>query len=596
MRGLWVISRDAGSSEAWRQLFAHTHRGRAPKNVVKIQVAVGGMAVWAMLACSGPASDLRSSGASGTSSGGTAGAESSGGSASRVDPGPKEMHRLNSNEYNATVQDVLGATLQPATAAWRGGELNGFDNMASVQGIDDLQYDRYFKAAGALAVELMADEAQRARFLACSSEDTECVRASIAAAGLRVFRRPLEQDEVATYLRVYSTAREQGDDGDAAFTLSLQALLSSAEFLYRIELDPVPDSAEPHQLGAYELASRLSYFLWSSAPDDTLLEEARAGKLGQPAELAGIVDRMLQGPKAQRLVANFAGQWLGARQLPSHAAVSSFYRWNARVAQAASQEMLFYFSEFLSHDRSWFDFPTADLNYIDGELALVYGIPTELIGYGTFERVEYTADQRRGFFGLVGFLALSSFDRRTSPSKRGRWIAGNLLCQEPPPPPPNVPKLDPESAPDESQPLAVREKLEEHRRNPGCAACHALFDPYGLALEEYDAIGMYRSQYQDGSPIDPAVTLPAPPGAEEGTSIRGLEGLSEAVATDPRLGRCLAQKLLTYGLGRVVGPSDAAQLDRVEQSWLAPGEVPSVRRLIQLLVASDTFQRRRGGT
>lgn len=555
-----------------------------------------GVAVLAMLACSGPSPDARLGGAAGAGNVGTAGAQSMGGSESRLDPGRKDMHRLNSNEYNATVQDVLGATLQPATAAWRGGELNGFDNIASVQGMDELQYDRYFKAASALAVELMADETQRARFLSCSPEEPQCVRASIAAAGLRVFRRPLEQDELATYLRVFTAAREQDDDGDAAFTLSLQALLSSAEFLYRIELDAEPDSPESHALGAFELASRLSYFLWSSAPDDTLLEEAGAGKLSQPGEISGIVERMLRGPKAQRLVTNFAGQWLGARQLPSHAAASTFYRWNARVAQAAGQEMILYFSEFLSQDRSWFEFPTADVNYIDGELALVYGIPTELMGYGTFERVEYAADERRGFFGLVGFLALSSFDRRTSPSKRGRWIAGNLLCQEPPPPPANVPKLEPDAGVDEPQPLAVRAKLEEHRREPGCAGCHALFDPYGLALEEYDAIGTYRSQYEDGSRIDPAVTLPGSADQPEGTSVRGLDGLSAELARDPRLGRCLAQKLLSYGLGRVVGASDAAQLARVEEAWLAPGQVPSVRRLIQALVASDAFQRRRGGT
>lgn len=533
-----------------------------------------------------------------------AGAPSVGGSAAAgseslqptLDPGRKEMHRLNSTEYNATVQDVLGAALQPASAAWRGGELAGFDNIASVLGMDEAQYDRYFKSAQALAVEVMADAKQRSRFIACSAADAECVQASIAAAGLRVFRRPLAADELATYHGVYSAARELGDDGESAFTLSLQALLSSAEFLYRIELDPQPDSLQAHPLTDYELASRLSYFLWSSAPDDELLQAADAGKLTQPAELALLVEQMLMDPKAERFVTNFSGQWLGARQVPSHAALPKFYLWTPRVARAASQEMRLFFAEFLHADRSWFEFPTADVNYVDAELALLYGIPTEMTGFGTFERVEYSADQRRGFFGLAGFLALSSLDRRTSPSKRGHWIAGNLLCQEPPPAPPNVAMLDSEGPSSGSQAADVRARLEEHRREPSCAACHALFDPYGLALEEYDPIGVYRSTYDDGTIVDASVTLPASELRPEGAPLEGLAGLASALASDPRLGHCLAEKLLTYGLGRVVGGDDASHLQRAEQAWLTPGETPSVRRLIQALVATDAFRLRRGGS
>lgn len=506
------------------------------------------------------------------------------------------MHRLNSTEYNATVQDVLGTALQPASAAWRGGELKGFDNIAAALGIDETQYDRYFKAAQALAVEVMADAKQRSRFISCSTSEPECVRASIAAAGVRVFRRPLEADEVATYENVYNAARALGDDGDSAFTLSLQALLSSAEFLYRIELDPQPDSPQPHPLSDYELAARLSYFLWSSAPDDELLQAAGAGKLSEPAELSLLVEQMLEDPKAERFVTNFSGQWLGARQVPSHGALPKFYLWTPRVARAASQEMLLYFAEFLNSDRSWFEFPTADFNYIDAELAVLYGIPTEMTGFGTFERVEYAADNRRGFFGLAGFLALSSFDRRTSPSKRGHWIAGNLLCQETPPPPGDIPLLDPDGPSSESPALDVRARLEEHRRLPSCAACHAVFDPYGLALEEYDPIGVYRSTYDDGTSIDASVTLPASELRPEGAALEGLAGLATELASDPRLGHCLAEKLLTYGLGRVVGVDDAPHLARAEQVWLTAGETPSVRRLIQALVASDAFRLRRGGS
>ena len=224
------------------------------------------------------------------------------------------MHRLNSAEYNATVQDVLGTTLQPANGNWRGGELDGFDNIASVLGIDETQYDRYVEAAAALATEFMASEDLRDRFVSCDLSVPACARSSIQVAGVRLFRRPLTPDELQTYQRVYDSARALGDDESAAFTLTLQALLSSAEFLYRIEIDPRPDSTEPHPLGPFELASRLSYFLWSSAPDAALLASAFDGSLTEPATFSSVVDRMLDDPKSERFVTNFAGQWLCARE------------------------------------------------------------------------------------------------------------------------------------------------------------------------------------------------------------------------------------------------------------------------------------------
>jgi Protein of unknown function (DUF1592)/Protein of unknown function (DUF1588)/Protein of unknown function (DUF1587)/Protein of unknown function (DUF1595)/Protein of unknown function (DUF1585) len=510
------------------------------------------------------------------------------------------MHRLNSTEYDATVQDVLGTTLQPANDSWRGGELGGFDNIASVLGVDESQYDRYLGAAQALARELLASEDLRSSFVACDLGDASCVRSTIAAAGLRLFRRPLEPEELDTYQRVYDTARgpDVGDDESAALTLTLQALLSSAEFLYRIELDPQPESAAAHPLNPYELASRLSYFLWSSAPDDALLRAAADGSLAQPATLSAAVDRMLDDPKSERFITNFAGQWLGARQLPSHPTSPKFYQWSGDMGLSAGQEMLLYFGDFLRSGRSWFEFPTADFNYVDGELAYFYGMPTmpgDPVGSGPPKRVEYHDDKRAGFFGLAGFLALSSLDRRTSPSRRGHWIAGNLLCADLPMPPANVPMLEASGDGVDPSTLSVRQVLERHRADPGCKACHGLFDPYGLALEEYDAIGLYRSIYDDGTPIDPSTTLPPSETHPDGLSFSGLEGLSRAVSSDPNFGACLAKKLFTYGLGKLVVASDEPQLQRAQQEWLTAGQTPSIRRLIQALISTDAFRSRRGG-
>lgn len=514
------------------------------------------------------------------------------------DPGRVGVHRLNSTEYNATVQDVLGTKLQPANDSWRGGELAGFDNIASVLGVDEAQYDRYFEAAQALATEVMAANDLRAKVVSCALTDPSCLQSTIEAAGLRLFRRPLTPDEIKTYRGVYDTARGLGDDETASLTLTLQALLSSAEFLYRVELDPNPDSTGAHVLGSYELASRLSYFLWSSAPDDALLQSAADGSLTQPDTLSAVVDRMLADPKAERLVTNFAGQWLGAREVPSHPAIAKFYQWTKPVALSASQEMLLYFGDFLKSDRSWIEFPTADFNYIDGELTYLYGIPSGLTGSGTFERVEYHDDQRAGFFGLAGFLALSSYDRRTSPSRRGRWIASTLLCMDPPPPPPDVPKLagDADGDGGDASTLDVRQVLEEHRKNPVCAGCHALFDSYGLALEEYDAIGLYRSTYDGGTPVDATATLPPSASHPEGLTVDGLSELSSAVAADPNFAACVGKKLFTYGLGRTITPSDDVHLQRVQQKWLAAGQTPSLRRLIHALIESEAFRLRRGGT
>ena len=509
------------------------------------------------------------------------------------DPGSKAMHRLSSSEYNATVQDVLGTKLEPATANWRGGELGGFDNIASVLSVDEAQYDRYFETARALAVELMASESQRARFTPCVLSTPDCVRSSIELAGLRIFRRPLEPSELLTYERVYQTARGLGDDESDAFTLSLSALLSSAEFLYRIELDPEPDASEPHPLNAFELASRLSYFLWSSAPDDALLQVATAGELSSPAQVQAAVDRLLDDPKSERFISSFAGQWLGARQVLSHPTLPRLYDWTPDVARAAGQEMLLYFEDFLRNDRSWFEFPLSDFNYADRILAKFYAIPVKLPDFGPLERLEFHEDQRAGFFGLAGFLAISSFDRRTSPSKRGDWIARRLLCAELPKPPPDVPQLDSET--EDTSTLNVRQRLERHRVDPSCSACHALFDPYGLALEQFGPIGLYRSSYEDGTPVDASATLPPSAAHPDGLAIEGLPGLARAVAEDPRFGRCLATNLLNYGLGRVITLNDEPHLQAALDGWLAAGQTPSIRRLIQALVATDAFRSRRGG-
>lgn len=264
----------------------------------------------------------------------------------------------------------------------------------------------------------------------------------------------------------------------------------------------MPDSNKPDLVDPYELASRLSYFLWSSAPDDALLDAAGGDSLGDDEKIVAAVDRMLADAKATRFIENFSGQWLGSRKLPEHAASTAVYPdWSPQLADSMAKEMYLYFGEFLKSDRSWLDFMKADFNFVDGPLAKHYGFKGNVVG--SRQRVEIRDDTRFGFAGPVGFLAMSSLGQRTSPTLRGRWILSNLLCVEPPPPPEGVAALSAGVGADEN----IRTALERHRSAPACAGCHALFDPYGLSLEQFDGVGKYRTTYPDGSRIDASAQL-----------------------------------------------------------------------------------------
>jgi hypothetical protein len=510
-----------------------------------------------------------------------------------IDPGTKGVHRLNTAEYNATVQDVLGTQLAPATVSWRGGELGGFDNMAAVLGVDADQYQRYFDAADQLAEDVFGKDNLRAKLVPCATQDDPaCIKTIAENAGLRIFRRPLSAEEVTTYGKVYSAARAQGDDHDASAKLLVQALLSSAEFLYRVELDPTPGSAAKHPLNAYELASRLSYFLWSSAPDDQLLGAAANGSLTDDRVLSEAVSFMLGDPRSNRFVSNFAGQWLGARRVIDHPTSPEVYpAWSAQIAAAASEEMYLYFNEFLRSGRSWLDFMKADINFVNAPLAAFYGNGMSAPASGT-AKLENVNDGRSGFVGLVGFLAMSSPDRRTSPTLRGAWLLRNLMCTIPPDPPPNIPVL--EAKGDDTASTNVRDVLEAHRSNPACAACHNLFDPFGLALEQFDGIGKFRTTYTDGSTIDPKTALVPSASYPAGLEMTGLSGAADAVTQNPEFATCISQKILTYSLGRLLVDTDQPYLALVNKEWLKQGDTPSVARLIQGLVKTETFRFRRG--
>jgi hypothetical protein len=549
-----------------------------PERFLGIAALLGALGCTGVVGGSGDGANPGGPGGPGPGTGGSTGGPGGGTGGfvgTATNPGRGEMHRLNANEYNATVKDVLGTTAQPANANWRGGQLEGFDNIASQLGLDDGLFTQYVDAADTLSTEVVTNPALKAKFVTCATEDAACVSDIISKAGLKIFRRPLRPAEVTTYQKVYTQARAQGVDHDAGIKHVLWSLLSSAEFLYRIEL---PKGTTKRPLDGFELASRMSYFLWTSAPDDALLQAASQNALSTDAQVQTTLDRMLADPKASRFVEAFAGQWLGGRKVTAHAvAADKFPLWTQDVATAATDEIYAYFSEFLHGERKWTDFLKADINFVNAPLAAVYGM-TGVTGTEV-KQVSYTMDQRSGFLGLAGFLAMSSMDRRTSPTLRGKWVLSSLLCTEAPPPPANVPKLEVGGTDLENG--NVRQALEKHRTRADCANCHAIFDPFGMALEKYDAIGRYRETYNDGSPIDDSATL-------EGAPFAGLNGAADIVTSNAEFNSCVTKKMFIYALGRSPSAEDEAWVQQIKGQWETSGL--TLKGLVSGLVKSVPFR------
>jgi hypothetical protein len=323
-------------------------------------------------------------------------------------------------------------------------------------------------------------------------------------------------------------------------------MLASPKFVFRVERDPAgaaPGSV--YTLGDVELASRLSFFIWSSIPDDELLAAAEAGKLRDGETMARQVRRMLADPKANALVANFAGQWLHIRNLRSAAPdKNDFPHFDDTLRLAFERELDLFVGSVIREGRVT-DLLTADHTFVNERLALHYGIPHI---YGShFRRVSGIEENRRGLLGKGGILLVTSHADRTSPVLRGKWILDNLVGSPPPPPPPEVPALPDAPA---AKPLTMRARMEQHRANPVCASCHKVMDPLGLALENYDAIGAWRYD-EGGQPLDTSGQL------ADGTTIDGVIGLRQALLKRPDvLATTVTEKLLTYALGRGLEPED----------------------------------------
>jgi hypothetical protein len=492
----------------------------------------------------------------------------------------KAIHRLSNAEYDTTLRDLTGTELHFGES-FANEEVEGFDNIATALSMSPRQVEDYFAAALKVATDVFANPALRARIVTCTPDTgTACAETVIRDFGRRAFRRPLSVDESADLLSKYQEALSLGVDAIAALQHVVHIILASPQFLYRIEFDPDLSNTAPHPLDSYELASRLSYALWSSMPDDALFAEAAAGALATPEALRAQVDRMLADPHSEMLAKNFAARWFGSKRLDEHVSSPTVYSaYSPALAASMKQEMELYFSEFLYKDLSFAEFLTADFNFVDGPLATLYGMAPP--GQAGMVRVVDTADKRKGLLGLSGFLTHTSRETRSSPIIRGKWILDAVWCT-----PLTVPAgliIESLEEPAEgSAPTTVRLQMEAHRVSPACSGCHDLIDPIGLALENFDAVGRYRPIYENGLAIDTTGTMPG------GQQVQDLDSLASVLAAGPQFLSCAASKFGTYALGLVFPPVNR---DQIVARWTAG--TPTLRNLIKETVTHDTFRSRR---
>ena len=407
--------------------------------------------------------------------------------------------------------------------------------------------------SGPYGVDGAGDTPSRERIFGCrpgsgNAAAEPCAREILSTLARRAYRRPVTGADLDLLLPFYEEGRAEGGF-DRGIQRALERLLVSPEFLFRIERDPADTApGTAYRVGDLELASRLSFFLWSSIPDDELLDRAIDGTLSDPAVLEAQVQRMLADGRSRALVDNFAEQWLYLRDVEAKEPDPGFFPgFDENLRQAFQRETELFIDSVLREDRNVSDLLTADYTFIDERLARHYGIPHV---YGShFRRVSLDGTARRGLLGQGGILTLTSYATRTSPVLRGKWILENLLASPPPPPPPDIPALA--ETTDDGAALSMRAAMERHRANPACASCHAQMDPLGFALENFDAVGRWRTRSESNDAIDASGVLP------DGTSFEGPGGMRQALLREPeRFVATVTEKLLTYALGRNVESYD----------------------------------------
>jgi hypothetical protein len=454
------------------------------------------------------------------------------------------------------------------------GVLNRAGDQAFFEGVGSVSIAGPYSATGS------GETASRRKIFVCRprgrTDEDECANRIITTLARRAYRRPITKDEIPSLMTPYTAARDAGGF-EAGIRLALQRVLVSPDFLFRVEVDPANvASGSAYRVSDLELASRLSFFLWSSGPDEELLDLAERGRLRDRGVLDRQVARMLADSRANTLVSNFVGQWLYLRNV--HAVLpdpSAFPDFDENLRAALGRETELFFESILREDRSLLDLLRADYTFLNGRLARHYGIAG--IHGADFRRVTLTNEERKGLLGKGSVLTVTSYPNRTSPTLRGKFVLENLLGSPPPPPPPNVPSLKEDK---DLSLLTMRQRLELHQASPVCASCHSRMDPLGFALENFDGLGRWRAD------VDSSGVLP------DGTRIDGPVGLRQMLLDrKDQFVTTATERLLTYALGRGVEPYDMPAVRKIVRD-AAPTDY-RWSSLIAGVVNSVPFQMRR---
>ena len=494
---------------------------------------------------------------------------------SRIDdPGYEGSRRLTHTEYNHTIRDLFHVDLRPADkfpTELTG--ISGFDNSSNTLFLHRLQMERYFSAADAIVEHALpvspgSEDQRRSRRSVFIAEPQDAAAEPAAAKQIfkhfltRAFRRAPSESELRAAFSQFEQARNAGQDFEQAVRHVVQMTLVSPQFLMRIE--QWNESDQPYAVGDWDLASRLSYFLWSSMPDDELLQLAEQGRLSEPATLRAQVERLLADERSSALGSIFAAQWLGSQHLGVRIRPDPIDNpWCTHsLMESLKAETAMFFHSLIRDNAPISQLIDADYTFLNEEVAEHYGI--EGVRGGEMRRVSLDDPNRGGIFGHGALLAITSFPGRTSPVVRGKWVLSEVLGTPPPPPPPNVSEFSDEIA--ENRFLSPRQKLQMHRRNPNCYACHSQIDPLGFSLERFDWFGRTRKGRR-GKPVDDRGKLP------DGTEFKGPAGLKQVIVEQrmPDLVRQLSRKMLSYALGR--------QLEYYDE--------PAVRKIIQAVGDED---------
>jgi hypothetical protein len=504
---------------------------------------------------------------------------------------PSAIRRLTHSQYDNTIRDLFGDSYQLSSSFPKEDFISGFKNQAEGQGISPLQAEAYAQAAERLARAAFRGGDQR-RLMPRppkSPNDAACAEEFVRQLGLKCFRRPLGDDEVKTYANLLLAEAARSQDFFSGASLVVEALLQSPHFLFRV------DRGGEH--AQYEMASRLSYFLWDTMPDAALLAAAASGELQTAQQIEATAQRMLDDPRAIAAFDEFLAQWLRFdRVLSATRDRRRFREYNAEVAAAMLEETRQLFRHLVWHDQNFLEFFTADYTFISSDLARLYGLPAPS---EEFARVAYPPDSgRSGILGHGTFLVLTSKPAETSPTSRGLFIRNHFFGQEVPPPPPGVDTTLP--AITENAPLTNRQRLDIHLNSEACAGCHRLIDPIGVAFEQYNAIGAFQ----------PKMTLQFSARGDEGRGrrptmieldldttgyIQGVENsefktpkeLGRLLAESPACQKCIVKQLFRYAFGREEAPSDQPVIEDLLAKFRASGY--RFRELVIAVVTSDPF-------